>query len=118
LYAHLYPSAQKQMAQKLNQVFMEQEVDESNDMVKVLACYDIDYNGWAYKTIFGEYENGTWICVPEWNWGSKAGTGYWSTSYNAERLEKSGAPKDVATFIAKYIEEHYYYSGGTADEEE
>lgn len=118
LYAHLYPSAQKQMANRLNQVFMEQEVDNDNEEIRVLAYYTIDYNGWEYKTIFGGYENGTWICIPEWHWGCKAGTGYWSTSYNAEQLEKAGAPKDVAIFIAKYIEEHYYHGGGITDEEE
>ena len=65
----------------------------------------IGYNGEYYSVIFGEYVNGGFFIIPNWNCGgelSEFDDVFWNTDSVFKSLKKKNAAKVIAECIAKY----------------
>lgn len=63
----------------------------------------VEYKGNYYSVVFGEYVNGGFCSIPNWNVGCELSE-FDDVFWNAERLESS-LKKDVAKVIAMAIAE-------------
>ena len=65
----------------------------------------IDYNGYYYSVIFGEYVNGGFFSIPNWGVGGELGR-FEDTLWNEESLgrvlKNEQAAKVIALAIAEY----------------
>lgn len=62
----------------------------------------VDYNGNYYSVIFGEYVNGGFFSIPNWNVGGELAT-FDDVFWNAESIGKSLKSKKSGEAIAKAI---------------
>ena len=67
----------------------------------------VDYNGNYYSVIFGQYVNGGFFSIPNWNVGgelSDLDDVFWNTESIGKELKSNKAGKAVAMAIAEFIE--------------
>lgn len=68
----------------------------------------ISYDGNYYSVIFGEYVNGGFFSIPNWNCGGEL-TQFWDKSWNEESiykaLKRKKAAKVIAMAIAEFVKE-------------
>ena len=67
----------------------------------------VDYNGNYYSVIFGQYVNGGFFSIPNWNVGgelSDLDDVFWNTESIGKELKSKKAGKAVAMAIAEFIE--------------
>ena len=76
--------------------------------IKNIHHIGIDYNGNYYSVIFGEYVNGGFFSIPNWNCGGElAGLSdvFWNTESIQRSLKSKRAAKAIAKAIADYTKE-------------
>lgn len=67
----------------------------------------IDYDGNYYSVVFGNYINGGFFSIPNWDCGGELSTFddvFWNTESIYKSLKKKKAAKVIAQAIAKYTE--------------
>lgn len=64
----------------------------------------INYDGNYYSVIFGEYVNGGFFSIPNWNCGGDLGK-FWDNLWNEESIYKALKRKKAAKVIAMAIAE-------------
>ena len=65
----------------------------------------IDYNGNYYSVIFGEYVNGGFFSIPNWNCGGELAIFddiFWNTESIRRSLKSKKAAKAIAMAIAEF----------------
>lgn len=66
----------------------------------------VNYDGNYYSVIFGEYVNGGFFSIPNWNCGGELAQ-FWDKFWNQESiykaLKKKKAAKIIAIAIADYV---------------
>ena len=65
----------------------------------------IDYNGNYYSVIFGEYVNGGFFSIPNWNCGGELATFddvFWNLESIGRTLKSKKAAKVIAMAIAEF----------------
>lgn len=65
----------------------------------------IDYDGNYYSVIFGEYVNGGFFSIPNWNCGGELAS-FNDVFWNAESIQRSLKGKRAAKVIAKAIADY------------
>ena len=68
----------------------------------------IDYDGNYYSVIFGEYVNGGFFSIPNWNVGGELAyfsDVFWNTESICKSLKKKKAAKVIAMAIAEFAKE-------------
>lgn len=68
----------------------------------------IDYDGNYYSVIFGEYVNGGFFSIPNWNIGGELATFddvFWNAESIGRSLKSKKAAKAIAMAIAEFAEE-------------
>ena len=68
----------------------------------------IDFNGNYYSVIFGQYVNGGFFSIPNWNIGGELATFndvFWNTESIGRTLKSKRAAKVIAMAIAEFAEE-------------
>ena len=65
----------------------------------------VDFNGNYYSVIFGQYINGGFFSIPNWNIGGELGE-FSDTFWNEESLSRVLKSKKVAKVIALAIAEY------------
>ena len=68
----------------------------------------LDYNGNYYSIIFGEYVNGGFYSIPNWNCGGELANFsdvFWNTESITRSLKNKRAAKVIAQAIADYAKE-------------
>ena len=79
-----------------------------NCSIKHVHHIGIDYNGNYYSVIFGEYINGGFFSIPNWNCGGELAT-FDDVLWNTESISKSIKSKRVGKAIAMAIAEFPVY---------
>ena len=67
----------------------------------------IDFNGNYYSVIFGQYINGGFFSIPNWNIGGELGEfsdTFWNEESLSRVLKSKKAAKVIALAIAEYAE--------------
>lgn len=72
--------------------------------IKNVHYIGVDYDGKFYIVIFGEYENGGFFSIPNWNAGGELSR-FDDVFWNVESLNKSLLDKEAANAIALAIAE-------------
>lgn len=75
--------------------------------VKNVHHIGVNHDGNYYNVIFGEYINGGFFSIPNWNCGGELaqfGDTFWNEESIYKTLKKKKAAKAIATAIAKYME--------------
>ena len=65
----------------------------------------VDYNGNYYSVIFGEYVNGGFFSIPNWNCGGELATCddiFWNTESIGRNLKSKKVAKVIAMAIAEF----------------
>lgn len=65
----------------------------------------VEYNGNYYSVIFGEYVNGGFFSIPNWNCGGELAE-FNDVSWNTESIQRSLKSKMAAKAIAKAIADY------------
>ena len=65
----------------------------------------VEYNGNYYSVIFGEYVNGGFFSIPNWNCGGELAE-FSDVSWNTESIQKLLKSKRAAKAIAKAIADY------------
>ena len=68
----------------------------------------VDYNGNYYSIIFGEYVNGGFFSIPNWNCSGELATFddiFWNTESIGRSLKNKKVAKVIAMAIAEFAEE-------------
>ena len=68
----------------------------------------VEYNGNYYSVIFGEYVNGGFFSIPNWNCGGELASFtdvFWNTESIQRSLKSKMAAKAIAKAIADYTKE-------------
>ena len=72
--------------------------------IKNIHHIGVDYNGNYYSVIFGEYVNGGFFSIPNWNCGGEL-AGFWNTESIQKSLKSKRAAKAIAKAISDYVKE-------------
>ena len=76
--------------------------------IKNIHHIGVEYNGNYYSVIFGEYVNGGFFSIPNWNCGGELASFtdvFWNTEYIQRSLKSKMAAKAIAKAIADYTKE-------------
>lgn len=76
--------------------------------VKNIHHIDVEYNGNYYSVIFGEYLNGGFFSIPNWNCGGELANFsdvFWNTESIQRSLKSKKTARVIAQAIADYIKE-------------
>ncbi len=66
----------------------------------------LDYNGNYYSVIFGEYINGGFFSIPNWNCGGELATFndvFWNAESISKAIKSKPVGKAIATVIAEFV---------------
>ena len=75
-----------------------------DDQVGNVHHIGISYDGNYYSIIFGEYTNGGFFSIPNWNTGGELAQ-FWDVCWNEESIYKALKRKKAAKIIATIISE-------------
>lgn len=84
---------------------MEYKIKHTYDVEKTYET-DVDWNGHNFLIIYGHHINGWFICIPNWNISTEAGSPT-DEFYNAERLSRVIDIPQAPETLAAAIREHY-----------
>ena len=73
--------------------------------VKNMHHIGVDFNGNYYSVIFGEYVNGGFFSIPNWNCGGELATFddvFWNVKSIGRSLKSKKAAKAIAMAIAEF----------------
>ena len=76
--------------------------------IKNIHHIGVEYNGNYYNVIFGEYVNGGFFSIPNWNCGGELASFsdvFWNTESIQRSLKSKRAAKAIAKAIADYTKE-------------
>ena len=79
----------------------------SRETNKFYSLENIKKTGATYNVIFGEYANGGFFSIPNWNCGGELANfwdKYWNENSIYKALKRKKASKIIALAIAEYME--------------
>lgn len=71
----------------------------------------VETNGNYYSVIFGEYVNGGFFSIPNWNTGGELADlsdVFWNTESIGRALDNNAIGKVIAEAIVDYVKERYF----------
>lgn len=83
------------------------KIDYVGDIyVKNVHHIEVSFNGNSYNVIFGQYVNGGFFSIPNWNCGGELAS-FYDVFWNTESIYSVLKNKNAAKIIARAISDYY-----------
>lgn len=84
---------------------MEYKIDKVWNDISNVHHITVNFKGLSYSVIFGEYINGGFYAIPNWNTGGELAE-FSDVTWNTSSIYKSLSDKEAARAIAKAIRDY------------